>query len=245
MQRFIIFIIFLLAITMGAYLASYSNTNNVIDGAKKAIKDAYPDITVDNIRVFNDNFFEVTVQKEIFYMTKDYKNLIAGNILELKTGENLTEKTKQNARVSLINNLDTNRMIIYKPKKTNHVLTVFTDTSCPYCKKLHDEIDNLITNNIEVRYVLFSRNGNNDDAFRQMVSIWCSGDRLKNLDMAFDGDFIENDNSCENPISKNYTSAQNLGVTGTPMIFTGDGKLIVGYQPSRAIIAYLEKLSSN
>ena len=242
------FIIFLLSITI---LASCSNTNNIdgaknnIDGAKKAIKDAYPDITVDNIRVFNDKFFEVTVQKEIFYMTKDYKNLIAGNIIELKTGENLTEKTKQNGRISLISNLDTNGMIIYKPKKTNHVLTVFTDTSCPYCKKLHDEIDNLITNNIEVRYVLFSRNGNNDDAFRQMVSIWCSSDRLKNLDAAFDGDFIKNDNSCENPISKNYTSAQNLGVTGTPMIFTGDGKLIVGYQPSRAIIAYLEKLSSN
>ena len=242
------FIIFLLSITI---LASCSNTNNIdgaknnIDGAKKAIKDAYPDITVDNIRVFNDKFFEVTVQKEIFYMTKDYKNLIAGNIIELKTGENLTEKTKQNARISLISNLDTNGMIIYKPKKTNHVLTVFTDTSCPYCKKLHDEIDNLITNNIEVRYVLFSRNGNNDDAFRQMVSIWCSSDRLKNLDAAFDGDFIKNDNSCENPISKNYASAQSLGVTGTPMMFTGDGKLISGYQPSRAIIAYLEKLSSN
>ena len=83
---------------MGAYLASYSNTNNDIDGAKKAIKDAYPDITVDNIRVFNDNFFEVTVHKEIFYMTKDYENLVAGNIIELKTGENLTEERKENAR---------------------------------------------------------------------------------------------------------------------------------------------------
>ena len=41
-----------------------------------------------------------------------YENLIAGNIIELKTGENLTEKTKQNERVSLINNLDTNGMII-------------------------------------------------------------------------------------------------------------------------------------
>jgi len=237
-----LFIIFLLSITI---LTSCSNTNNDIDGAKKAIKDAYPGITVDNIRVFNDKFFEVTVQKEIFYITKDYKNLVSGNIIELKTGENLTEKTKKNRRVSLINNLDTNGMIIYKPKKTNHVLTVFTDTSCPYCKKLHDEIDDLITNNIEVRYVLFSRNGNNDDAFREMVSIWCSSDRLKNLDAVFDGDFIKNDNSCENPISKNYASAQSLGVTGTPMIFTGDGKLIAGYQPSREIISYLERLSSN
>jgi len=236
MQRFIIFIIFLLAITMGAYLASYSNTNNDIDGAKKAIKDAYPDITVDNIRVFNDNFFEVTVQKEIFYMTKDYKNLIAGNILELKTGENLTEKRKENTRISLINNLDTNGMIIYKPKKTNHVLTVFTDTSCPYCKKLHDEIDDLITNNIEVRYVLFSRNGNNDDAFRDMVSIWCSSDRLKNLDVAFDGGFIKNDNSCENPISKNYASAQSLGVTGTPAIFLENGRKLPGYIPPDELI---------
>ena len=78
-----------------------------------------------------------------------------------------------------------------------------------------------------------------------MVSIWCSSDRLKNLDVAFDGGFIKNDNSCENPISKNYASAQSLGVTGTPMIFTGGGKLIAGYRPSRAIIAYLEGLSSN
>ena len=43
-------------------------------------------------------------------------------------------------------------------------MTVFTDSSCPYCQKLHNEIPDLLENNVEVRYVLFSRNGNTVDA---------------------------------------------------------------------------------
>ena len=47
----------------------------------------------------------------------------------------------------------------------------------------------LLLNNIEIHYVLFSRNGNDDDAYNDMVSIWCSENQKKALDKAFSNDF--------------------------------------------------------
>ena len=38
-------------------------------------------------------------------------------------------------RIAVIESIDPNNMIIYKPQKSNHIMTVFTDSSCPYCQK--------------------------------------------------------------------------------------------------------------
>jgi thiol:disulfide interchange protein DsbC len=129
-------------------------------------------------------------------------------------------------------------VITYKPDSTKYVLTIFTDTSCPYCQKLHNEVDALLTNDVEVRYVLFSRNGNDDDAYEDMVSIWCSKDQKEALDRAFDNDFVENE-SCQNPISDNYSLARDLKVNGTPMIFMEDGLVIPGYVTTDKIMSIL------
>ncbi|MDA7841439.1 DsbC family protein [Gammaproteobacteria bacterium] len=232
-----------LTIFMTLTIISCSNNTNSIDDAKDAMKEKYPNIKINSIDQVNDSFFEITIQDQLYYLTSDFKHLIVGNVIDFKTGKNLTENRLKKERVKYLSEINDKNIIIYKPEKTKYTVTIFTDTSCPYCQKLHNEVSELLLNNIEIHYVLFSRNGNDDDAYSDMVSIWCSENQKKALDKAFSNDFLET-KTCINPIADNYLIARDLKVNGTPMIYMEDGSVIPGYVSSDKIIDALAKVVS-
>jgi len=225
-------IIFILALVS---CAQHDTANYTTKDAEDRFIKSYPDLKIDSIEKINNSFFEILIGEQIFYLTSDLNYLLAGNIIELDSGINLTQQKIENFRLSVLKTLDKNDTIIYKPKKTDHIITVFTDVSCPYCKKLHNEIPVLLENNIEVRYVLFPRNGVDDDAYLNMASLWCSENKKDLLEIAFEGDFIK-EAKCDNPLTRNLELAYSLRVNGTPMIFTESGKVIPGYVPYKQIL---------
>ena len=206
---------------------------------KQVVSDAYPTVDIKDIKKIDDNFHEIIINNQIYYATNDGKYLIIGNVIDLETKESITENTKMKQRLSVIESINKENLIIYKPDKTEYVLTVFTDTSCPYCQKLHDEIPKLLENNIEVRYVLFSRNGDQVEAYKQLVFAYCSENKLESIERLFSGDILDDEDSCVNPLNKNYEYASLLSVEGTPTIFLEDGRIIPGYQNSANIIAFI------
>ena len=131
----------------------------------KVVSEAYPNVKIDSIKKIDDNFHEILINNQIYYATNDGKYLIVGSVIDLDTKESITENTKMRQRLSIIESIEEKNLVIYKPTKTDYVLTIFTDTSCPYCQKLHDELPDLLENNIEVRYVIFSRNGSDVDTY--------------------------------------------------------------------------------
>ena len=222
-------------------LASCAKRDEVDLDIRKTVSNAYPDVAIDEIKKIDDNFHEIIINKQIYYATNDGKYLIVGNVINLNTKESITENTKMNQRLSIIDSIDMKNFMIFKPKKTDHILTIFTDTSCPYCQKLHNEIPDLLENNIEIRYVLFSRNGNDVDAYQQLVSAWCSADKVDALEDLFAGDILDDISNCENPIARNFDYAGSLSVEGTPTIFLEDGRIIPGYQNYENILAFINK----
>ena len=222
-------------------LVSCAKRDEVDVDIRKTVSNAYPDVAIDEIKKIDDNFYEIIINKQIYYATNDGKYLIVGNVINLNTKESITENTKMNQRLSIINSIDMKNFMIFKPKKTDHILTIFTDTSCPYCQKLHNEIPDLLENNIEIRYVLFSRNGNDVDAYQQLVSAWCSADKIDALEDLFSGDILDDASNCENPIARNFDYAGSLSVEGTPTIFLEDGRIIPGYQNYKNILAFINK----
>ena len=50
---------------------------------------------------------------------------------------------------------------------------------------------------------MFSRNGNNVDAYDQLLSAWCSENRMEAIDSLFEGDLLDEKDECDNPINKN------------------------------------------
>jgi thiol:disulfide interchange protein DsbC len=119
--------------------------------------------------------------------------------------------------------------ISFKANNELHVVTIFTDVDCGYCRKLHNQISEYNDLGISVRYAAFPRSGIGTEAFSKMVGAWCSNNPKKSLTSLKNNKKIDL-SICDNqPVSKHYVIGQRIGVTGTPAIFTASGEIIPGY----------------
>ncbi len=105
-----------------------------------------------------------------------------------------------------------NEMIVYKAPKEQHVITVFTDITCGYCHKLHEQMSDYNALGITVRYLAF-RARSAKPAEQDMKAIWCAKDRNKALDDAMNGKGVQ-PASCNVDIAKHTLGVQ-MGVNGT------------------------------
>ena len=185
------------------------------------------------------NLFEVVTQRGVFYVSSDAKYLIQGDMYDLNNNmQNLTEKAMLALRMQKLKAFES-EMIVYKAENEKHVITVFTDTSCGYCKKLHSEMADYNRLGITVRYLAFPRQGVNSATSRTMQSIWCADDRNIAMDNSKNGKGVT-PKTCKNTVKEQYELGQFFGVTGTPAIVLEDGTLKPGYLPAQNLLKVIE-----
>lgn len=167
------------------------------------------------------------------YASADGQFVLQGYLFQVKDGQaiNLTEQHETRAIAKTINAIPTAEMVVFAPEAPKTHITVFTDTDCGYCQKLHSEVPELNRLGVEVRYVAFPRQGLQSPAYKELVSIWCSKDRQAAMNLAKSRQEVPAA-ECENPVAEQYALGQMVGVTGTPAIVLANGKLIPGYQPA-------------
>ncbi|MBM3105373.1 bifunctional protein-disulfide isomerase/oxidoreductase DsbC [Pseudomonas sp. P66] len=182
-----------------------------------------------------NGLYEVKLQGgRVLYASPDGQFVMQGYLYQIQDGKpvNLTEKTERQAIAKTVNAIPAAEMVVYPAKgETKSHITVFTDTTCPYCHKLHAEVPELNRRGIEVRYVAFPRQGLGSAGDEQLQAVWCSSDRKGALDKMIDGKEIKAA-KCANPVSKQFQLGQSIGVNGTPAIVLEDGQVIPGYQPA-------------
>lgn len=174
------------------------------------------------------------------YASADGQFLMQGYLFQIKGGKavNLTEQHETQAIGKEINGIPAKEMVIFAAKQPKTHITVFTDTDCGYCQKLHSEVPELNRLGVEVRYVAFPRQGLESPAYKELVSVWCAKDRQAAMNLAKTRQEVPAA-ECDNPVAKQYALGQMIGVNGTPAIVLANGKLIPGYQPA----AQLSKLA--
>ncbi|MGP9823940.1 disulfide isomerase DsbC N-terminal domain-containing protein [Ectopseudomonas khazarica] len=167
------------------------------------------------------------------YTSADGQFLIQGYLFQVKDGKavNLTEIEESRAVAKQINAIPAKEMVLFAPKAPKTHITVFTDTDCGYCQKLHSEVPELNRLGVEVRYVAFPRQGLNSPAAKELASVWCSKDRQAAMNLAKTRQAVP-EADCDNPVAKQYQLGQMIGVNGTPAIVLANGKMIPGYQPA-------------
>ena len=170
-------------------------------------------------------------------MTKDARYIFDGDLIDLLERRNLTEEMRGVERKNSLDTLGEKNMLVYTPKvTTKHTITVFTDIYCPYCRRLHEEMDQYMAAGVKVRYIFLPFKGKK--SFDDSVSVWCADNPQKALDKAKSGEAIEA-KTCEHPIEKHKLLASAIGIRGTPAIMFEDGNMSPGYVPAEKVILQL------
>lgn len=172
------------------------------------------------------------------YTTTDGKYILQGDLLRLgdKQVQSIGESFQSELSKKMFADLKTEDLIVYPAQgKAKHVVYVFTDISCPYCHKLHEHMDEINRKGIEVRYVAWPRG---EQYMPAMESVWCSKDRKTAFDQAIAGVQLPAAN-CKNPVKDQYQMGLNMGVNGTPAIYSTDGLYLGGYMTADEILSRL------
>jgi len=181
-----------------------------------------------------DGLVQVNTSKGLFYISENGEFLLQARIYNIDKGmRNETELALGKIRKEGISQFS-DSAIEFKAKDEKHVITVFTDITCGYCRKLHKEVGELNDMGITVRYLAFPRNGLSSKTYQDMVSVWCADDPKAAMTSAKSGSSVPTA-QCKNDVSRQFNFGQQIGVNGTPNIILEDGTLIPGYQPAAVL----------
>jgi thiol:disulfide interchange protein DsbC len=173
--------------------------------------------------------YEVTMGGLIAYVSEDGKYLLTGNVYDLETQMNLTSSRRNAARAKALSAASESQMIVFGPPNSKMTVTVFTDVDCGFCRKFHSQIAEMNKAGVRVRYMLYPRTGPGTESWIKAEQVWCSADRRDALTRAKRGDALKAKPCGDGPIKSQYELGADLGVEGTPAIFTQNGDYIGGF----------------
>ena len=189
-----------------------------------------------------ENFYVVNVaNNQILYVSNDFKYVFAGDVISLDNGapSSLNELYQAKLVKQVMSLLEDTRTINFTAENEKHLIKVFTDISCGYCRLLHSQIDDYLALGISIEYYGFPRDGLQTQVFEDMQSAWCSDEPKSSITKLKAGDDVE-EKTCQNPIQMHYEYGQLLGITGTPSIFLSNGQKLSGYIPASELIKIIE-----
>ncbi|MBC3871472.1 DsbC family protein [Undibacterium oligocarboniphilum] len=177
--------------------------------------------------------YEVRTKSDILYTDKEGKYLIAGKVIDLTSGKNLTEE-----RLNEINKIDFKTLpldaaIKFTKGDGSRVIAIFEDPNCGYCKKLRhtlQEMDNITIYTYQFNILA-------TDSKTKSHDIWCAADRAK----AWDEWMLNNkvpataSADCKDPDEKVQALGKRYRIQGTPAIIFTDGSRIPGYVDAKAL----------
>jgi thiol:disulfide interchange protein DsbC len=186
--------------------------------------------------------YEVTMGGLIAYVTSDGKYLVSGNVYDLDTEVNLTAARRNAARAKALAAVGDDQMIVFSPANAKMTVTVFTDIDCGYCRKFHSQISDINKAGVRVRYLMFPRTGPGTDSWRKAEAVWCAKDRRDALTRAKRGEALKSTNCpAASSIKTQYSMGEDLGVEGTPAIFTQNGDYVGGFMTPEQLVQVIQE----
>jgi thiol:disulfide interchange protein DsbC len=174
-------------------------------------------------------------------VSEDGKYLIQGDVIDLINRSLIKKSNKiKSLKLTLINSINDKDKIIYRAKNEKYVVNVFTDVDCPFCKRLHLEMDKMNNFGITVKYLASPLASLHPTAQGKMQKIWCADDRAQAMDDYKLHDITPDVDDCKNPVAEQLEISKKIGVNGTPAIFLSDGTAIPGYVPADKLLARIK-----
>lgn len=168
------------------------------------------------------------------YASANGRYLFTGDLIQLGDDGpvDLSQKRMQDQRAKAFAEIAADNMVTYPARgKQKAVIYAFTDTTCPYCRKMHSHMDAYNKEGITVHYLAFPRGGPASQAATDMRHIWCASDPAKAFTEANLHDRISKARlgDCAKAVNRQYELGVRLGVRGTPAVYNAQGVELGGY----------------
>jgi thiol:disulfide interchange protein DsbC len=182
-----------------------------------------------------------------FYASEDAEFFIQGRVFQL--GDkliNVADASLAGKRLEGVAKFS-NDTITYPAKDEKYVVTVFTDITCGFCRKLHNQMADYNAMGITVKYLPYPRSGIYDQSggltkgYQDLRSIWCNEDPNTALTKAKTGTGVAH-RICDKPVAEAFNFGRQIGVNGTPAIILSDGSMLAGYKEPKDLLEALKNL---
>lgn len=212
-----------------------------------------------------DGLCEVVAGKNLFYVDETGRYMVIGRVYDMETRQDITaakllefnpdmlargaarrqqashqapqqgQQKAKKLRVSpaKLKALPDNGAVRYG--KRGQEVTVFSDFSCSYCRRLHDTLKDMNVRVIERPIsVLGSR--------RMSENVVCAVNPEMALKAAYNGLALPEIDNCDaSGLDANEQFASEHGFNGTPVIVRADGAVLEGYRPKAQLQAWIKE----
>lgn len=204
----------------------------VSDSLRKSLEQRLGVEQIDEINRTPFGLLELRIGTEILYADPTGNYLIAGNVIDMRTKENITQARVD--KLTAINWKDLplqDAIKIVRGKGTRQV-AMFEDPNCGYCRLIHQHF----TKVDDVTMYVFLLPILSPDSTEKAKHIWCSADKGKAwLDWMLEKKTPSSDGKCTTPIDRVVEMGRKYKVTGTPTIVFTDGQRVPGAIPPEQI----------
>jgi len=190
-----------------------------------------------------EGLYQITVGTNVAYVSVDGRFLMRGEIYDIETSQNLTENVRASTRTEMLGSVDPDTILVFSPPdgEVRHTVTIFTDIDCGYCRQFHREIDRVNELGIAVNYLFYPRTGPDTESWMKADKVWCAADRNTAFTGATVGNVVPEETCEETPVRAHFDLGIEVGVRGTPSIFSASGELLGGYLPPDELLAVLDE----
>ena len=210
----------------------------------KSLRTLYPSTQIDRVRPSTLNgLYEVDMGKNIGYTDREGRYFLFGHVFDMQQRQDITQQRLDELNVVNFAELPLKDAIKTVRGNGEHVLVVFSDPECTYCKRLEKELPKL--NNVTIYTFLFPLDGH-PAAPMKAKAIWCSPDpQVAWNDFMRNNKQPTNKQDCDNPIERNVQLGHRLGINGTPTMILADGQVKPGIAPAEQIEQWITHKGTN
>jgi thiol:disulfide interchange protein DsbC len=214
--------------------------------ARALLKSFDPKIQVLDIRTGPVKYlwevsYEANGRKGLVYIDLPKKHLFSGNLFDIRDKKNLTQYS-----LAEINKINTSQIplhdaLILGRKNAKHKIIVFSDPDCPFCAKLHHEMNKVVKERQDIAfYIKMFPLKIHPGAYEKAKTIVCEKS-LKLLEDAYEKKTIPAPKCKTSVLDENMKLAAKLGITGGPTLVMPDGRVFSGYKDANALKELVDK----
>ncbi len=183
--------------------------------------------------------YEVRSGRSVFYSDANGSHFVlGGHMIDTVAKKDLTK-----ARMEELNRIDwsilpLDKAVVSGDTQGKLKLAIFTDPECPFCKDFEKELAKL--KGVQVYSFLFPLSFHKH-ARGWSEAIWCAKDQHKVLTDIMVNNADPKAGACDTPIDEIIALGKKLGISGTPSMISGDGRIASGGKSAAQLKAWLQE----